>query len=207
MPLVVDHIAGVDGLLVQPRPADDADGVGDRKTVVQLHELDGHKASGGILRILQKPVDDVARLRAGVGQNALDHVGRYLLEEVDRVVHVEFLDEKIDFLVAAVLHDALLAFRLEIREDHRGEVLGQDPEDQELLFALQLHHEFRDVDHVHLHELVLKLLDAVVPQERKELLKRNCLHFDTSLPTAGQGRQNRDTKTQTSSGLIRRSIR
>ena len=150
---VVGDIAGVDGLLVHALPADALEAVGDGGVRPEGDELRGHDGPGAVLGVVEELVDLLAGLGPGVAQDAGDHAGGHLLNDVHGVVQVELVQDLPELPVAERADEALLVLAvIQVGEDLGGQLLGEEAEDDGLLVRLQLPQEGGDVHLVHLRE-------------------------------------------------------
>jgi len=128
VPVFVDHIADVDGLLVRAGAADAAKGVRHGHVLFQIHELRGHDGPSGILRIFQNFIDALAHLRGRMLQNTFDHVGRHLLHDIHRVVQIQLVQHFPQLRVGKAADQKLLRIGIQLHEHLRRQLLGQQPE-------------------------------------------------------------------------------
>ncbi len=137
---VVNDIADVDGLLVRAGAADALQGVLHGHGGLQIHELRGHDAAGGVLRVFENLVDALAHVRVGVLQNPLDHVGGHFLHDVHRVVQIQLVQHFFQLRVGKALDQQLLLVAVQLHEYLRGLLLGQQAEQQGQLFVSRSSH-------------------------------------------------------------------
>ena len=169
----VGHIAVVDGLLVKAVLADGLHGLRHRHVRAQLHQLGGHHAASGVLRVLEQFVDHAAGGGVGLAQNALDHIGRQLLHHVDGVVNIQLFDDAGKLRIGDGVDDRLLLLDLEVGEHGRRDLLGHDTEHHGhplRVILPQLAEELGNVKLVHLAELLAQRLHPVLIEKCKELV-------------------------------------
>ena len=128
VPALVDDIAVVDRLLIHARAADGGDCVGGGHLRPQGHKLDGHDGAGAVLGIAQQLVDALAHIRVGLSQQTLDHVGRHLLHQVYRVVHVQFVQHRFQLGIRKAADQLFLHIGLHLHKGLGGLLLGQQAE-------------------------------------------------------------------------------
>ena len=146
MAVVVHHVADVDGLLVRPGAADVFQGVLHGEVRPQVHELRGHDGAGGVLGVFQDLVDALAHLGVRVLQDALDHVGRHLLHDVHGVVQVQLVQHFLQLRVGKAPDQQLLLVAVQLHEDLRRLLLGQQAEEQwQGLLVVQIVRQLGDV--------------------------------------------------------------
>ena len=156
MPPVVDDVADVDGLLVRSRPADALQGVLHRHVGLQIHKLRGHDASGGVLGVFQDLVDALAHFRVTVAQDALHHPGGHLLHDIRRVVQVELVQDLLQLRVGEAVNQKLLVIAVQLHENLRRQLLGQQAEHHRHLLV-QILAEGGDVRRLHGQQQIPKL--------------------------------------------------
>ena len=132
--LFIDDITDVDGLLVRSGTADALEGVLHGHGLLQVHELRGHDAAGGVIRIFEDLVDTFAHFRVRVAQNTLDHIGRHLLHDVHRVVQIQLVQHFFQLRVGKALDQQLLLVTVQLHEHLCRQLLGQQAEHQRHLF-------------------------------------------------------------------------
>ena len=98
---------------------------------------------------MQVLVDEGAGLRRRQAHHALDNVCGQLLHHVDRIVEVHLLDKAGELSVGDRVEDALLVGRLEVGEDVRRHLLGEQAEDLPHRDVVQLGNEFGHVEFIH----------------------------------------------------------
>ena len=146
MTVVVHYVADVDGLLVRPGAADVLQGVLHGEVRPQVHELRGHDGAGGVLRVFQNFVDALARLRVRVLQDALDHIRRHLLHDVHGVIQIQLVQHFLQLRVGEALDQQLLLVAVQLHEDLRRLLLGQQAEEQwQGLLVIQIVRQLGDV--------------------------------------------------------------
>ena len=139
--LLLGHIAGVDGLLVDARAPDAPDGLADRHRGSERDVLRGHDRAGGVLRVLQDLVDLPAHLRVGLREDALHHVGGHLLDKVGCIVDVELVDDLAQLRIGEAADQELLPLGIELGERLGRRILGKQAEEERhaVLFELLEH--------------------------------------------------------------------
>ena len=170
LPVGVGDEADVDGLLILADAADAGDGLLHAHVLFQVHELGSHDAAGGVLRIAEILVDEAAGLGSCGAHDALDHIGGQLFHDIHRVVHVQLLDDPGQLLVGDGVDDALLFRGLQIGEDLRRRLLGQQPEHHGHAVVVDLGEEFRHVELVHFLQTLLQGLPILLLQQLRQLV-------------------------------------
>ena len=165
-----DDETDVDGLLVFPDSPDPGKGFLHAHVLLQIHKLGGHDASGRILRIVEILVDQSPGLRRGGAHDTLDHVGGKLLHHVDRVVHVQFLNDPGQFRVGHGVDDALLVRHVEVREHVGRRLLGEQTEHHRHAVVFNSGEELRHVKLVHLFHALLECAHAAAVQKSGQLI-------------------------------------
>ena len=127
--LLVDDVAGVDGLLVDARAADVVHRLAHGEVVAQVDVFDGHQRARAVLRVVEELVDQLARALVRVLQHLLDDVGRHFLQEVDRIIQEHVVHQRLELGVGGALGDELLLVAVHVGEHVGGDVLGQHAEE------------------------------------------------------------------------------
>ena len=143
--MVVDDVAEVDGLLVGAGAADALEGVLHRHGGLQVHELRGHDAAGGVVGVFQDLVDALTGLGIGVLQNALDHIGGHFFHDVHGVVQVQLVQHLFQFGVGKAPDQHFLLVGVQLHEYLRRQFLGQQAEHQGQPLLVQIGTDGRDV--------------------------------------------------------------
>ena len=142
-------VAGIDGLLVHTLPPDAQDGLAHAHAGPQGDILRGHNGTGGVFGVAQNLVDGVAHFRVCVGQNPLDHVGGHFLHKIRRVVHVQFVQNFLKFVIGKAADQKLLRLRLHLHEGFRRQLLWKQTIHQRNLLFLQTVEQSRHVAGIH----------------------------------------------------------
>ena len=87
-----------------------------------------------------------------MAQDALDEVGRHLLNDVDHIVNVQLVHDVVQLLFAERLDQHALLVGVHIREGFRRKLLREQAENKRHFFARQIFEELRHVGRVHLLE-------------------------------------------------------
>ncbi len=168
---VVDGVNGVDGFHFLAGLTDVVHGAAHGQPVVQLDKLHRHQAAGRILWVVQKLPDAAARLAVDIAQHFFDDVGRYLLQEIHRVIQEEAVNHLGDLLVGYGVHNVLLRLCGQVGEYVGGKVLGEYTKDQQPPLRVQDLHERRNIHHVHFCQFHFEGSDLVVVDQLLKLLK------------------------------------
>ena len=126
----IHHIADVDGLLVRAGAADALEGVLHRHVSLEVDELRRHQRAGSILGIFENFIDALAGVGVGVLQNALDHARGHLLDDIDGVVEIQLVEHLLELGVGKAADEHFLHIRLQLDEQLRRRLLGQQAEQQ-----------------------------------------------------------------------------
>ena len=141
----VQHEADADRLHIRGVAADALKAVLHRHVPLEVDELGGHDGAGRVLRILQNLVDALAHLRVGVGQDALDHVGRHFLHNVNGIVQIQLIQHFLQLAVGKAADQRLLMLRTQLDKDLRRILLGQQTKDQRDARLVHILHKLSNV--------------------------------------------------------------
>ena len=150
--------------MVGPGPADALQCVLHGHIGLQIHELRGHNAAGGVLGVFQDLVDALAHLRVAVAQDALHHPGGHLLHDVGGVVQIQLVQNLFQLRVGKAANQKLLVVAVQLHEDLRRQLLGQQAEDHWHLLV-QILAEGGDVRRLHRQQQVPDLRVAFPAKE------------------------------------------
>ena len=165
-------VTGVDGLLVYARPADAGDRLRHGHVRPQRDVLRRHDRAGGVFGIAQDLVDLLAHLRVCLSQNALDDVRGHLVDEIRRVVHVQLVDELVQFTVREAADQRLLDLAFELGKGLRRCLLGQQTEQKSHALLAEIVEHGGDVRRFHRDQNVLDGLVLFFVEQRADgLLK------------------------------------
>ena len=145
----IHHIAGVHRLLVHAGGADGGDGLSSGHVRIQGHVLHRHNAAGAVLGIAQQVVDRPAGLRVRLAEDAVDHRGGHILNEVRRVVGGQLIHHGLQLRVREPADQALLAVRVHLHEHLRRPLLAQEPEEDGNLILRYLLQQLRQIRRLH----------------------------------------------------------
>ena len=146
---VLGDVAGVDGLLVDAGAADPGDGLGDGHLGPEGDILRGHDGAGGVLGVAQDLVDGLAHLGVGLAQDAADHGGGHLLDDVHGVVHEELVQDLLQLGIREAPDQQLLGLLVHLHEGVRRQLLGEQTVEQGEAVLLQLVKNGGNVRRVH----------------------------------------------------------
>ena len=164
--LIVDDVAGVDGLLVDARAADVIHRLAHGEIIVQIDIFNGHQASGAVFRIIEELVDGLARALVGVLQNLFDDVGGHFFQKVHRIIHEHIVHQRLQFGVGRAFGDELLLLAGHVGEHVGGDILGQHAEHaQHAPFVFDFLQPFGDIHRRTFRRLLLKLLELAFVQQ------------------------------------------
>ena len=126
----VSNIADVDGLLVHTGAANALDGVLHGHVPFQVHELCGHDRTGGVLGIFENLINALAGLGVGVTEDALNHGGRHLLDQIDSIVYVQLVQDFFQLGIGKGLDEQFLLLGVHFHKSFGGQFLGEQAVDQ-----------------------------------------------------------------------------
>ena len=148
-PVLIQHVAGIDGLFVHTLAADAQDGLLHGHVRPEGYILHGHQGTGGVFGVAQDLVDGAAHFRVRLAKNPPDHIGGHFLYQVRRVIYIQFVQHLPELVVREALDQQLLSLRLHFHKGLRCLLLGKQAEhDGDLLF-LQAVEETGHVRGVH----------------------------------------------------------
>ena len=142
-------IAGVDGLFVDAGTADAEDGFLHRHIRPQGHIFRRHDGAGGVFGVAQDLIDLLAHFRLGLREDTLDDVCRHFLDNIDRVIDVQLVDDLLQLRIREAADQQLLRLRLHFDEGLRGQLLRQQPEQQRQAGFLQPVKDRGDIRGIH----------------------------------------------------------
>ena len=128
MPGIINAVGRIYGFIVDAAGADPVNRLRGRQAVVQLHHLNGHNAAGRIVGILQKAVNQLARFRVGIRKHAGNDVCGNLLQEIDRVVKEQVVQQAGQLVIRNRPHDVGLTVGVKVGEYIRRDILWKNPE-------------------------------------------------------------------------------
>ena len=152
--LGVGDVEDVDGLHVAADAADALEGVRHRHVLFQGQKLHVHDGAGGILRVLQDLVQGFAHFRRGFVQNTDDHAGGHLLNDVHGVVQIQLVQHFLQLGVGEAVDEHLLTVALQLDEDFRRQLLGQQAVQQGHVLLAALLQQPRDIGRLQRQEQV-----------------------------------------------------
>ena len=150
----VGHIAGVDRFLIDAGALDALGRLLHGHLRAERDELRRHDAAGAVLRIAQDLVDHPAHVGVGLPENALYDVCGHLLDEIDRVVHIQLVHDFLEFRVGKAADQQLLLLGLHFDERFRRQLLRQQPEEERQGELVRFFKNRRHVRRVHRYENV-----------------------------------------------------
>ena len=127
---------------------------------------------------MQDFVDGCARFGVSAGEDALDHVRRHLLDDVDDVVDEQLGHDAAQFRVGKAAQQPLLQIAVHFHEGLRRQLLRQQPEQKRDVAFLRAVQKQRDVLR---RQPVQQRLDRAVVLGRKQFLE---LRGDFFIPHA-----------------------
>ena len=153
-PALVDHIAGVDRFLIDAGALDALGRLLHGHLRAEGDELRCHDAAGAVLGIAQDLVDHPAHVGVGLPENALYDVRGHLLDEIDRVVHIQLVHDLFELGVRKAADEQLLLLGLHFDECFRRQLLRQQPKKERQGKLVCFFKNRRHVRRVHRYENV-----------------------------------------------------
>ena len=171
-------VAGVNRLLVHARAPDAHDRLRHGHARAERDIFRRHDRPGGVFGIAQDLVDLLAHLGVRLGQDALDDVGRHLVDEIRRVVDIQLVDELVQLAVGKTADQQLLPLAVKLGKGLGRGLLGQQPEQQRHALLFQVLEHGGNIRRLHRHQDVLEgLILLLVEKGPDGLLKLHCHRF------------------------------
>ena len=180
---VLRDVAGVDCFLIHALRADLVERFTDRHIPPQTDIFRRHDAAGAVLGIQQNLIDDPPRLHIRAFQNARHDIGRHLLDNIDRIVEIQLIDNLFQLLVAETCDQHFLCVALHCDKNLRRLLLGQQPEADRHLFFGKSVERFRYIDRIFMQKELFQSFEFLCRKKLFNfLVKLICIRHNHRLP-------------------------
>ena len=104
----IHYVAGIDRLLVYSVFPNICKGFLHCHSLFQSHIFGSHHASSTVVRILEKLVNQLSCIRAGIFQHSFYNRRRKLLQHIHRIIHKQIVHDVLKLIISNTGNDMLL---------------------------------------------------------------------------------------------------